>query len=104
MTILDTIKSIAKVKGITISTIEKGSDIGNGVINKWDTTYPRTDILNQVADYLNVSIDLLCGRETPQVATIIPNEIITLWLTLDEFQRAEVKGFMQSFNKKTNKK
>lgn len=87
-------------------SIEKSIGIPQGSISNWknDKYSPGVEALVKIADYFNVSLDSLVGRDSPAwVKNEIPNDVQALWKSLDAFQRAEVKGFMQSFNKKTIK-
>lgn len=63
--ILIKIESLCKSKGITISKLEKECGIGNGTIARWDKSFPRTDNLKKVADFLGVSIEHLIAEENP---------------------------------------
>lgn len=71
MSILKTIKILCVNKGITLSALEKSLGLGNGSISKWDKATPSGDRLAKVADYFNVTIDYLLGREnSPQTAEL----------------------------------
>ena len=60
--ILEKIESLCKSRGITIAKLEKECGIGNGTIARWDKSFPRTDNLKKVADFLGVSIEFLLER------------------------------------------
>lgn len=62
MTLLDRIKELADEKHISIAELERACDISNGQIRHWNTRSPRTETLQKVADYFDVSIDYLLGR------------------------------------------
>lgn len=57
--ILKRIESLCKSRGITISKLEKECGIGNGTIARWNKSFPRTDNLKKVADFLEISIECL---------------------------------------------
>ena len=57
--ILKRIESLCKSRGITISKLEKECGIGNGTIARWNKSFPRTDNLMKVADFLEISIECL---------------------------------------------
>lgn len=59
----DRIKALAESSGKTIAAVEKDLGIGNGTIGRWDTSAPSADKLSAVADYFDVSVDYLLGRE-----------------------------------------
>ena len=65
---------------------------------------PGVDALIKIADYFNVSIDYLVGRESAKQTiqnTNINNQndnlkqFIQLWEQMDEFQKASVTGYAQ---------
>lgn len=63
---LTNIKNLCSVEGITFQELEKRVGIGNGVVARWATSYPRVDNLKKVADYFNVTVDtLISDRSTP---------------------------------------
>lgn len=65
MSILTRIKELATEKGITIAELERKTNMGNGVIRRWDKHLPTTDKLQKVALELNTTLDYLVnGKET----------------------------------------
>lgn len=60
--ILEKIKSLANENNITISELEKKTNLGNGTISRWDKRTPGVDKIQKVADYFDVSTDYLLGR------------------------------------------
>ena len=58
-TILERIKQLVIQKNITIAELERRTDIGNGVIRRWDVGLPSGDKLQRVAKVLGVTIDYL---------------------------------------------
>ncbi len=63
MTLRDRIRELANSKGLSLPNLESELGFGNGTIVKWDKSSPNTDKLQKVADYFNVSVDYLLGRE-----------------------------------------
>ena len=61
MTIKERISVLAKHQNITLQKIESDLDFGRGTISRWDKSSPSVDKLQQVAQYLNVSIDFFIG-------------------------------------------
>ena len=47
-TILERIKQLVIQKNITIAELERRTDIGNGVIRRWDVGLPSGDKLQRV--------------------------------------------------------
>lgn len=64
MGIVDRIKQLSYEKGLTIAELERILGFGNNIISKWDKSVPRSDKLEKLADYFNVSTDYLLGRST----------------------------------------
>lgn len=62
MTIKERISVLAKRQNTTLQKIESDLDFGRGTISRWDKSSPSVDKLQQVAQYLNVSIDFLLGN------------------------------------------
>ena len=60
------ISRICKEKGISIAKLERELGIANGTLNRWSAIKPSIYSVADVADYLGVSIDELCGREVKQ--------------------------------------
>ena len=64
MSILTRIHNLAKKQGVTIAQIEKETNLGNGLIRRWETSSPSCDKLLRVANFLNTDINyLVTGTE-----------------------------------------
>lgn len=61
--ILDRIRELSKKKNITLKQLEADIGFGNKTIFAWNKSAPSIDKVIKVADYFDVSLDLLCGRE-----------------------------------------
>lgn len=66
MSLLTRIKVLCAENNTTLSSLEKTLEFGNGTISKWDKATPSGDRLAKVADYFNVSVDYLLGREVSE--------------------------------------
>ena len=55
--IVKNIRALCKNKGISLWALERELGIGNGVIARWETSYPRVDNVKLVADFFGVTID-----------------------------------------------
>lgn len=53
------IKALCKERGITISVLERESQVGNGVIGAWRSSAPRLSTLTKVAHTLGVPLSEL---------------------------------------------
>lgn len=56
------IKELADQKKVTFAEIERSVGISNGQIRRWDTSSPKIENIQKVADYFDVSTDYLLGR------------------------------------------
>ncbi|KAA9187880.1 helix-turn-helix transcriptional regulator [Enterococcus durans] len=62
MNTYEIIKELAKSKKISISELERVLGVSNGFLVKWKTRKPNPIVLEEIADYFNVSVDYLLGR------------------------------------------
>lgn len=74
--ISDKIKELCEENDIAISTLERSLDFSAGLISRWDKNSPSIDKITQVADYFNVSIDSLVGRDIEDDSASIENQFI----------------------------
>jgi repressor LexA len=67
----ETIKALAKAKGLSINALERELGFSRGSLNKIDMHTPSIERLKRIASYLEVPIYALDGslRETPQPTT-----------------------------------
>ncbi|MDU5304604.1 transcriptional regulator [Enterococcus mundtii] len=63
MNTYEIIKELAKSKKISISELERVLGVSNGFLVKWKTRKPNPIVLEEIADYFDVSVDYLLGRE-----------------------------------------
>lgn len=74
MTLTERIKVLADEKKTTFAEIERNVGISNGQIRRWDTSSPKIENIQRVADFFSVSTDYLLGRsETKTLATPPPS-------------------------------
>ena len=57
------IKRLAAAEGISIASLEKKLNIGNGTIRKWNEASPTSENVFKVAKYFNVSMDYFAEWE-----------------------------------------
>ncbi|MFK4568540.1 helix-turn-helix domain-containing protein [Enterococcus sp. UD-01] len=62
MSLIDRIKELADSKKVTFAEIERNTGISNGQIRRWDSSSPKIENVQKVADYFGVSTDYLIGR------------------------------------------
>ncbi|MDF1495184.1 helix-turn-helix domain-containing protein [Caproiciproducens sp. CPB-2] len=63
MTLRDRIRELANERGMSLPDLEAALGFGNGTIVKWDKASPNTEKLKVVADFFDVSLDYLVGRQ-----------------------------------------
>lgn len=62
-------------RNITKTTLEHECGFSQNSINKWQSrSYPAADKLMKVADFFDVSVDYLLGRENQQTKKAVPME------------------------------
>lgn len=61
--LIDNIKRLCDEKKISIYSLEKAVDAGNGTIGKWESSSPRVETLKKVADYFGVTVDELLSDD-----------------------------------------
>lgn len=63
MTVFDRVKKLSDKQKISIVELEEKLGFGRNSLYSWKKKTPNGDSLNKVADYFNVSVDYLLGRE-----------------------------------------
>ncbi|MEB7455095.1 helix-turn-helix domain-containing protein [Lysinibacillus sphaericus] len=56
------IKLLSDERKVTFAEVEREIGISNGQIRRWDNVSPKSETLQKVADYFDVSTDYLLGR------------------------------------------
>ena len=75
MELLDMVKELCRLKGISQGRMEKEIGISNGASSKWKTSSPSLDILKKLSEYFGVSVDyLMTGKEKAGGETYYFNE------------------------------
>lgn len=73
--IAERIKAIAKSSGITVKSMLYEIGLGENTIQNMKKSMPQADSLAMIADYLNVSVDYLLGRDTRKSNSITQSNI-----------------------------
>lgn len=63
MGLYENIRDIAKTKGVSINRLEKELGFARSSINKFNKNTPSVEKLQQIAEYLNVTVDYLVSGE-----------------------------------------
>lgn len=62
MSLVERIKNLCNERKITFAEVERKVGISNGQIRRWDTSSPKIENVEKVANYFDVSTDYLLGR------------------------------------------
>ncbi|QDP99458.1 helix-turn-helix transcriptional regulator [Lysinibacillus fusiformis] len=62
MSLVKRIKMLCDERTVTFAEVEREIGISNGQIRRWDNVSPKSETLQKVADYFDVSTDYLLGR------------------------------------------
>jgi len=62
VSLVERIKNLCNEKKITFAEVERKVGISNGQIRRWDTSSPKIENVEKVANYFDVSTDYLLGR------------------------------------------
>lgn len=62
MTVFDRIKELADKQGISVSKVAIDLGFSENLFYQWKKSSPKSDRLQKVADYFDVSVDYLLGR------------------------------------------
>lgn len=63
---LENIKRICRIKGISLADIERCCGLGKKSIYAWDINSPSIERVKRVADYLGVTVDDLLNDDVQQ--------------------------------------
>lgn len=77
MTTFERIKKLTQTRGISLKELAEKLNFGESTIYKWKTQTPKTEYLELVADFFDVSVDYLLGREEEEddFKTMSPDEV-----------------------------
>lgn len=67
MSLYDTILYLCSKNGITKTQLERDCGFSQNSINKWATKSPSSEKLSKVADYFDVSVDYLLGKNPKNI-------------------------------------
>lgn len=72
MGLYEQIRDIAKSKGYSVNRLEQELGFARSSINKFNKNKPSVEKLQQIADFLNVSLDFLMTGQEAQIAENSP--------------------------------
>ena len=70
MKLTERIRILCEGKNTNFAALERTLDIGQGTIRKWDRVSPGLDKLQKVAEFFNVSLDYLVGRNENEFSNL----------------------------------
>ncbi|EQB4898099.1 helix-turn-helix domain-containing protein [Enterococcus faecium] len=79
MNTYEIIKELAKEKGLSIRQLEMNFGYSNGYLGSWKRQTPNSIELARLADYFDVSVDYLLGREereTPKFVDLSEDDTV----------------------------
>lgn len=92
------IKELCQKKGITVARLELDIGVSRGAVYKWGKHSPSLDIVQKVADYFDVSVDYLLGRERPASSSFVfsPDEksLILLFRELNDEGQEKARSYI----------
>ncbi|MBT2718802.1 helix-turn-helix domain-containing protein [Bacillus sp. ISL-57] len=65
MSLVHRIKILCDEKKVTFAEVERKVGLSNGQIRRWDSSSPKIENIQKVADFFDVSTDYLIGRKQP---------------------------------------
>lgn len=74
MTVFDRIKELADKQGISVSKVAVDLGFSENLFYQWKKASPKSDRLEKVADYFNVSVDYLLGRTDKPESVVEPEK------------------------------
>ena len=87
MGLYEQIRDIAKSKGYSVNRLEKELGFARSSINKFNKNIPSVDKLQQIADFLGVTVDYLMTGEIPaekKEASLTPRDERDIEKILDQ--------------------
>ena len=95
--IANKIKETAKAQGVSVKAMLSSTNLGVNTLQHMKTSIPKSDTLALIADYLNVSVDYLLGREVQKNAPdIIRSAVINAVNCLPEEKLDRLLGYLEA--------
>lgn len=98
---VERIKELCKINKITIKSLEKELEIGNGSIARWTKSKPSVENVLKISQKFNVSLDWLVIGKEPEELTLEEKKLVNLYRSADErgkraiFRTAEAENMEQ---------
>lgn len=96
LNIANTIKETAKNNGVAISKMCNDLSIGINTLSNMKTSFPKSDTLARIADYLGCSVDYLLGRPADGI-TAEERQLIEHFRALSDDDKKYIKRLASTF-------
>ena len=84
--------------GISLKSLEKLLELGNGTIRRWDENSPSVNKVKKVAEFFGVTVSYLIGEETEKAHPLdeseLDNELIKLLVGLTPSELLQVSAYV----------
>lgn len=91
------IKETAKINNVSVKKMLVDTELGVNTLQNMKTSMPKVDTLAKIADFLNVSIDYLLGRDIKNNAPdSIRDVIITKINALPDDRLDRLLGYLEA--------
>ena len=98
MGVFERIQELCKSANISITSLEFELGIGKGLIGKWRKNSPNIVTLQKVADYFDISVDYLLGRDCSASSSfaLSPDEkaLVLLFRELNDEGRDKARSYV----------
>lgn len=91
----ETVQRLATIKGVTIKQMEQDLGLAVSHANKWRDSLPSFKTLLKLADYFDVSVDYLVGREESRSKE--ETELLTLFRRMNASHRHDLIQIAEGF-------
>lgn len=101
------LKNLRSLRGVSQAELAKGLDVSTGLIGMYENgkRKPSYSMLEAIADYFNVDIDYLTGRESRSTYLLPPEDILSedekllikLYRRLNITRKKDVKGIIAMY-------
>ncbi|WP_325989789.1 helix-turn-helix domain-containing protein [Staphylococcus borealis] len=91
MNLVQKIRTLCNIKKLTFAELERILDISNGQIKRWEKAAPSIYKVQKVADYFDVSVDYLLGREKEKYSGEESIDPLSIFSDKEEFYKLSEK-------------
>lgn len=96
MSLYSKIKDLAAMKHVSIAQVERDLNLSNGSMAKWDKHSPKSENIDAVANYFNVTTDFLLDRKEAE-----PNPLEYYRIDTDDLEPDEIENMKNQLDQYT---